>query len=49
MPTIPSIRLPKGRIEGANEVAEVLALQTFNALLLGTVEDPGMLLSIPEQ
>ena len=49
MPPIPLVCLTKGRIEGTDEIAEGLVVHAFHAAVLGTVEHPGMLLSIPEQ
>jgi hypothetical protein len=48
MPPILFIRLSKGRIEGADEIAKGLAVHTPHTAFLGTGEHPGVLLSIPE-
>ena len=49
MPSIPLVCLSKGRIEGTDEIAKGLVVQTLHTAILGTVEHPGVPLSNPEQ
>jgi hypothetical protein len=49
MPAILFICLSKGRIEGTDEIAKGLVAHALNASILSAGEDPGVLLSIPEQ
>jgi len=49
MPAILLISLSKGRIEGTDEIAKGLIAHALHAPLLSAGEDPGVLLSIPEQ
>ncbi len=48
MPPILLICLSKGRVEGDDEIAKCFVVHTPHTALLGTGEDPGVLLSIPE-
>jgi hypothetical protein len=48
MPSILLVRLSKGRIQGADEVAEGLVIHTLHTALLGAGEHPRMLINIPE-
>ena len=49
MPPILFIRLSKGRIEGADEIAKGLIAHALHTPLLSAEEHPGVLLDIPEQ
>jgi len=49
MPPVLLVCLSKGRIEGTDEIPQGLAAHTVGTPLLGAVEDPGVLLYIPEQ
>ncbi len=49
MPSLPSIRLSKGRIESTDEVAKVLAVHALYGLLFRTEKDPRVLAWIPKQ
>jgi hypothetical protein len=48
MPPILLVCLSKGRIQGTDEIAKGLVVHTPHTAFLGTGEDPGVLLSIPE-
>jgi hypothetical protein len=49
VPSITLICLSKGRIEGTDEVAKVLAVHALYGLLFGTEKDPTILAWIPKQ
>ena len=48
MPPISLVSLYKSRVEGTDEIAKVLIPHTLYIPLLGTGEDPRVLLGIPK-
>ena len=49
MPSLTPVCLSQSRIEGADEIAEILVVHAINTLPFSTGKDPGVLAWIPQQ